>query len=415
MGLFDIFRRSAAPPEVKTTIDLDNYRFLFWPTTAAGVKIDEATALEVTTVLACVRLLAQDVASLPLGVFQMDEKGRLEPQKGARAWRVLTRRPNRWQTAFEFKEMMTAHMELHGDAVAVKNTIGDEVDELIPLVPGQFTIRQERDWRIFYDVIGPNGEVAMQLPSERVFHLRNLSWNGYKGLNISRKAKEAIGLAAATEAAQGKQLNNGGKPHGLLTTDETLTDEQIDRIVKGWKAATSGANSFSTPLLDNGLKFQPISLNAVDQELIETRKRQVIEICAAFGVVPAVLGLDDKTQAFASVEAMQRWHLTHTLRPRLDRWEQALDRDVLDADGPLFARFDTREMTKATTKERAESYRNLIELGVMTRNEARELEGLPRLEGLDEPLTPLNMNGGSNENQTFGSAAGNQGNDGEQP
>lgn len=396
MGILDIFRRE--PPEKRAAIDLTKFQFLLWPKTNSGVLVDEVTALEVTTVLACVRLIAQDCATPPLGVYE-NVDGRNVPQPGARAWRVLGKRPNDWQTSFEFREMMTAIAVLHGDAVAIKRTVRGETDQLIPLAKGQFAIRQERNWKMVYDVMGPNGEVTMSLGSNEVFHLRNMSWNGYKGLNVSSKAREAIGLAKGAEGAQAMQLGNGGKPQGLLTTDNTLKDEQIERIAQGWKQATGGKNSYSTPVLDAGLKFQPISITAVDNQLIETRKHQVLEICAAFGVAPAVLGLDDKTQAFASVEAMQRWHLSHTIQPWLTRWEQAIDRDVLDKDGPLFAKFDTREMTKATTKERAESYRSLIELGVMTRNEARELEGLPPLPGLDEPLTPMNMTGQTDETQ----------------
>lgn len=396
MGLLDRFR--ARPVEKKSTIDLAKWRFAIWPNTSSGVAVNEVTALEVATVIAIVRRISSDVAKLGLKVVERSENGETRPRTDVPLHRVLTRRPNRWQTSFEFREMMTAHAVLHGDAVALKYKVLGQVDELIPLVPGQFAIRQEKGWRLEYDVIGPRGEVIGIYGQDQVFHLRNLSWNGYRGLNLSRNAREAIGLSVALESNQSAQMKNGAKLQGILTTDNTLTEEQIDRIAEGWKAATSAGNAYSTPLLDAGLKFAPMSMNSVDAQLIETRKHQIIEICAAFGMIPSVLGIDDKTQAFASVEAMMQAYVDQVIWPWAERWQQRLDRDCLDGDGPLEIMLDMSQMRKASAKDQAEADVRLVTNGLRTPNELRARDGLPPIEGGDKPMRPMNMvTGDANE------------------
>lgn len=396
MGIFDFFRRGSVEPveEKARSFDdvisaLDNSASY----AAAGVAVNETTALQVSTVLACVELIARDVASLPLLIKQRLGDGRTEVANRAE-FDLLNRQPNPWQTAYEFKEQMTAHAVLRGNAYAYKvNVSSGRTAELWPLKPDEVSI-QRVGQDIRYTVSAYEGRFRGTYGPEEIFHLRGISWDGLRGMDRLLTGRNAIGLASALEGNQSQQMQNGSRPSGILTTEQNLKEENIRRIAEGWRQATSGKNAFRTPILDGGFKFNPVTINAVDSQLIETRKHQISEICASFGVLPAVLGIDDKTQAFASVEAMMRWHLAHTLRPWLVRWEQAIDREVLDKRGPLFAQFDTREFQKASTIERANAYRALVELGIITRNEAREIEGLPPIEGGDEPLTPMNMNGG---------------------
>lgn len=396
MRLPSIFRRRQ-PPEARSTYNVSNWRLALWPQVNSGVHVSELTALEVAVVLAIVRRIAADMAKLDIKVIERDADGRARPRIDHPLQRVLARRPNRWQTSFEFREMMTAHAVLHGDAVALKTTVGGNIDELIPLVPGQFGIRQMKNWVIEYDLYGPQGEIMRTVTGEQVFHLRNLSWWGYKGLNLSQTAREAIGLSTALERSQALQMKNGARMNGLLTTDQTLTDEQITRIVDGWKSATTNGQAYSTPLLDGGLKFQAMSMSAVDQQLVETRKHQIIEICAAFGMIPAILGIDDKTQAFASVEALMQAYVDQVIWPWAKRWQQRLDRDCLDGDGPLEVMVDLSQIRKASTKDQAEADVRLVTNGLRTVNEIRARDGLPPLEGGDVPMRPLNM-------ATFGGA-----------
>lgn len=391
MGMLDFLRGARAPAEKRSTINVSDWRLHLWPSTASGVPMNEWAALEIATVLAIVRRIATDMAKLDVQVVERTESGRLEQRPMDPLHRLLARRPNRWQTSFEFREMMTAHAVLHGDAVAYKQMVGNRVEELIPLVPGQFAIRQAVNWRLEYDIYGPNGEIMRTVGQSAVLHLRNTTWNGYSGLNLSKVARHALGLSVALERNQSAAMKNGARPHGILTTDHPLSDEQVDRIAKGWKEATTEGNAYSTPLLDAGLKFEPVSLNAVDSQLIETRKHQIIEICAAFGMIPAVLGIDDKTQAFASVEALMQAYVDQVIWPWARRWMERLDRDCLDGEGPLEVRFDLSQMRKASTKDQAEADVKLVTSGLRTVNELRERDGLPPVAGGDVPMFPLNM------------------------
>ena len=207
-------------------------------------------------------------------------------------------------------------------------------------------------------------------------HLRPLSMDGHKGLDRLVYARNAIGLAQAAQMTQSKSYKNGGRMPGYWTTDEHLSEEEAARLSQSLQSAVSGENQWKSPLLDIGINYKTSGQSFKDAELIATRKHELIEVCAAFGVLPAVLGVDDKTQSFASVEAMFTAHLRHTLRPWLTAWEQTIDRDLLDGLGPVYCKFDTSDMEKATTKERAESYRTLMDTLVMMPSEAREKEGL---------------------------------------
>lgn len=399
MRVFDIFRKKAAAPEKKGVNESLGrlIEALSGDGVASGVVVSESTAVQVATVSACINLIASDVATLPLKV-KKGVGGRLDDMPNSPEWLLLMSRPNPEHTAFEFRQMVTSQAVLRGTGYAFKMRNGKgETRELWPLMTREVQPRRIKN-RVVYQVNAYDGFISGEFPAERFLRVRNMMWDGMVGLDRLNTARESIGLASAAAGTQGKAFSNGTRMPGYWTTDQPLDDEAVSRLAAQLQAATTGGNQYKSPLVDMGINYKTTGQNFEEAQLVEARKHQIIEVCAAFGVVPAVLGIDDKTQAFASVEAMMRWHLQHTLRPWLTAWEQALDRDVLDgAEGPLYAKFDTADMEKASTADRAQSYRDLVELGVMTRNEARALEGLPALEGLDEPLTPMNMQGGAEQ------------------
>jgi HK97 family phage portal protein len=362
----------------------------------SGVPVGELTALKVGAAQACVSLIANDVACLPVtvrrrGAFEADAPG-------MEAARVLWRSPNPWQTQFEFRQMMTAQALLRGDAFAYKVFAGDgSVAELWPLMKSEVTVNRIRG-EIEYVVHAYDGRIAGSYGRQRIMHLRGLTMDGRAGLDRVFLARDALGLAAAAERAQGAVYKNSNRMPGYYSTDEGLTDDEVDRLAAELQRATTGMNQGRSPLFDRGLKYHAVGQSMRDAEMVETRRHQIVEVCAAFNVVPAVLGLDDKTQAFASVEAMMRWHLQHTLRPWLTAWEQVADKDILDGlDMPLELKFDTSEIERASLKDQSDAFAGLIDRGVMTRNEARARMGLVRLDGLDTPLTPMNLQQGAED------------------
>lgn len=360
----------------------------------AGVPVTLDSALKVSTVLACVRVLANGVAQIPLKVYREDDDGNKSPEKTHPLYHLLWRRPSEWMTSFEMRQLMMAHATLTGNAYAYigRGGSGDRrrIIELIPLT-GSVTPKQSKTWEITYEVRDADGTVTV-FPRKNILHIRNMSWNGYAGMDCIRQAREAIGLAIATEETHGKLHANGAKPGGMLSFDKQLSKEAYKRLKVQAEQAVEGLNNaFRTLILDNGAKFTPFAMTGVDSQHIETRKFQIEEICRCFGVFPQMIGHADKTATFASAEAFFQAHVTHTLEPWVENWQQSLSRDLFDGEKDVYAEFSLQGLLRGDHKSRAEYYASGIGNGWLTRNEARRRENLNAIDGLDEPLTPLNM------------------------
>lgn len=365
----------------------------------AGVAhVGTAAAMQVATVMACVRLIANGCATPALHVFRDDADGRRRKAMDVPEYRILNRRPNEWQTSFEFRRTMTMHAVLTPGALALKVRVGDGLRELIPVRPGFYQVENQSryDWRFrIWDEFGPIGVFG----ARDVFYLPNWQWDSIEGMDAVRLARSAIGLSIAAETNQATLHENGGRASGLLSTDQTLSPDLVDRIKTAW-ADFIRTNRNGTALLDAGLKYTQLSISGVDAQHLETRRFQVEEIARAFDVFPMMIGHADKTATFASSEAFFSAHQKHTLAPWHELWRQRLDEFVLDGAGPLYADFDTRYLSMGSMADRAQYARTMIEMGAMTRNEWRDDEGRDPLPGLDEPLTPLNMvvgNGGTTQ------------------
>lgn len=358
---------------------------------SALVPVTSSQAMQVATVMACVRVIANGCATPRLHVYRERRDGTRELATNIPEYRLLNRRPNEWQTSFEFRRMMTMHAALTGNGLAVKVRVGNRVRELIPVRPGFFDIRKVARYQVEYRVWDEFGMIGTFGPQD-VFHLPNWQWEDVEGLDALKLARNAIGLSMAAEATQASLFANGGRPAGILTSDKTLTPEGIDRLKDGWRTFTQG-NRLGTAILDNGFKYEQIAMTGVDAQHLETRRFQVEEICRAFDVFPLMIGHSDKTATFASSEAFFGAHLKHTLAPWHTLWTQRLDEFVLDGAGPLFVEFDTRYLTAGSMADRAQWARTMAEMGIYTRNELRDEEGKDPLPGLDDPLTPLNMTG----------------------
>jgi HK97 family phage portal protein len=349
-------------------------------------------ALQVSTVQACVKAIADGCATPALHLYRELADGTRQLATNIPEYRLLHRRPNEWQTSFEFRRTLTLHAALTGNGLALKVRSGNRVRELIPVVPGRYAIERTSRYEVLYRIHDEWGHVG-DFRAADVLHLPNWQWDWLKGMPAVRLAAAAIGLAVAAETSQQTLHKHGGQPRGLLSTDEKLSPDAIDRLREAWERF-SRAQRHGTAVLDAGMKYQPLAMTGVDAQHLETRRLQVEEICRAFGVFPIMVGHSDKSATFASSEAFFAAHLVHTLAPWHQLWLQRLDETVLDGSGPLFAEFDTRYLRAGSMKDRAVWARTMAELGIYTRNELRDEEGRDPLPGLDEPLTPLNMAGG---------------------
>ncbi len=366
----------------------------------AGVAVNDKTALQVATVLACVREIANGCATPALQLFRDKSDGSTEIARNIPEYRLLTRRPNAWQTSFEWRRMMTLHAALTGAGLSIK-VLGENrrVRELIPVMPGRWDVTKVSRYELRYrcwDEFGLIGEFS----PEQVFVLNGLQWDWVGSLNAVHLARKAIGLAIATEQAHTAFHEHGLRPSGVYSVEGTLSKEQHDRL-QATLAVRAGSKNVGKPLiLDRAAKWFSQAMTGVDAQHLETRRMQVEEICRAYGVFPAIVGHSDKASTYASAEAFFEAHVRQCLRPWHEAWVQRIDETLLDGTGPLSVAFDTRYMVAGSMKDRSQWARTMAEMGIYTRNELRDEEGKDPLPGLDDPLTPLNMTGNAGQGKT---------------
>lgn len=364
----------------------------------SGATVTAETALQVSTVFAVTRALSNGIAQVPLKLYRTQGRDR-KPATDHPLYMRLHRKPNPWMSSFELRETMAIHVVLKGNAYAFLNRTGrkDEISEIIPLT-GAVKVVQASDFSLSYQVQGRDGSWRT-FPSRSIWHWRGPSLNGYLGLEAVRYAREAIGLAMATEESQAKAHARGLKVSGVYSVEDKLNQQQYQDL-RTWIEAEYGGsdNASRMMLLDRGAKFTPTAMTSVDAQHLETRRFQVEEICRQMGVLPVVIGYSDKTATFASVEAMFLAHLVHSLAPWYERIEQSANVQLLSddelADG-YYVKHTAAGLLRGSMKDTAEYLTKLVLNGIMTRNEARDVLEFNPLDGLDEPLTPANMNTGA--------------------
>ena len=358
----------------------------------AGVAVNVDSALKVSTVLACARCLSNGIAQIPLKVYREVEGGGKEAYKDHSAYPLLWRRPNEWMTSFEFRQVMMLHAILKGNAYAYigRGGVTRRIVELIPLT-GHVEVKQAPDWTLSYEVTSRDGEVT-RYSRENILHLRGPSWNGFAGMNAIETAREAIGLAIATEQTHSALHANGARPGGVLSFERELSKPAKERLKALAQEEMQGLrNAFKTLVLDNSAKWSPFMMSGVDSQHLDTRRFQIEEICRDLGVFPQMVGYADKTATFASAEAFFLAHVIHSLEPWIENWQQTLARDLFPEEDDVSAEFSVQGLLRGDHQTRAEFYASGIVNGYFTRNEVRHWENLNPIQGLDEPLVPLNM------------------------
>lgn len=365
--------------------------------TVAGVTVTEKTALQVSTVLACVKAIADGCATPDLHVYREKPNGESELATNIPEYRLLSRRPNEWQTSFEWRRQMTLHAALTGAGLSIK-VRGDNrrVRELIPVMPGRWDVRKVSRYELRYRCWDEFGMIG-DFPAEDVFVINGLQWDWASTMNAVWLARSAIGLAIATEKSQAAMHENGLRPSGTYSVEGNLSPDQHAQLTS-WVKSKSGPANVGVPLiLDRAAKWFSTGITGVDAQHVETRRLQIEEICRGYGVFPAIVGHSDKASTYASAEAFFDAHLRQTLAPWHKTWRDRIDEMLLDGGGPLYAKFDTRYMVAGSMKDRAQWARTMAEMGIYTRNEIRDEEGKDPLPGLDKPLTPMNMTSGKPE------------------
>lgn len=358
----------------------------------AGPSINWKQALRVSVALSCGRVLAEGLAQVPCKLMQEDGGGSRAAREHP-VYRVLARRPNDFMTPFEFRETMTYHAIFAKGGYAVINRVGGKVRDLIPVVPDRVRIDQAADTTVTYWIRMDDG-TERPFPSTSIFHLRGPSWDGIEGLDVIDLAREALGLALATEETHSRFHKNGAKAAGIISLDGELKEAGRIALKKAFQEQASGANAFKTLILDQGAKFSQVSMTGVDSQHVQVREMQLAEVCRFMRVFPQMVAYANGTSTFASAEQFFIAHVVHSLGPWVERFEQAADRDLLtpkEIDEGYFVKLSVQGLLRGDAKARAEYYTKMFSVGAINPNEIRALEDLNPYEAGDKYFVPMNL------------------------
>ena len=398
MGLFSGLFRSRDKPTNSTAGSA--YTFYMGGTTS-GKAVTERSAMQMTAVYSCVRILAEAIAGLPLHVYEYTESGGKQKAIKHPLYLLLHDEPNPEMSSFVFRETLMTHLLLWGNAYAqiIRNGKG-EVIALYPLMPNKMRVDRDERGQLYYEYQHSSDEAdtlkgtCVKLHPSDVLHIPGLGFDGLVGYSPIAMAKNAIGMAIACEEYGAKFFANGAAPGGVLEHPGTIKDPQ--RVRESWQSTYGGSgNSHRIAVLEEGMKYTPIGISPEQAQFLETRKFQINEIARIFRVPPHMVG-DLEKSSFSNIEQQSLEFVKYTLDPWVIRWEQSLMRALLTQDEKklYFAKFNLDGLLRGDYQSRMNGYAIGRQNGWMSANDIRELENLDRIpteEGGDLYLINGNM------------------------
>lgn len=367
--------------------------------TMANTRVDHISALRSDLVYAGLKLLADTVAMVPLFVFRREGDDGKSKAPDHPLYDVLKKRPNSWQTAFEFRQTMTLHLVGKGRAYAeIRPGRRGAVDELWPMHPARVRVEQRSDRSLVYHYTEPTGTVRTLLQDE-VFHLHGLSEDGVDGIDpIMGPWRETVGLALGEQDYASRFYANYGKPPGFFEHPEFFeSKKERQRWLDDMAEQTSGPNRHKTPILEQGIKYNELKETNRDGQFVESRKMTSVAVARLIGVPPHKLGILDRA-TFSNIEQQAIDYVVSAAMPLFVNIEQAIERDLiferpwLRNQEEIFAEFQLAALLRGDVKSRYQAYRMAIQDGWMNRNEVRARENMnPGPPELDEFLEPQNM------------------------
>ena len=357
--------------------------------TASPVEVTEDSAMQLSAVWACVRLLSETVASLPVNVYRKTPKGR-ELAPGHWLSLLMARKPNRYQTKVEFFETLMLNLALHGNAYAKITKVGGKIRSLLPLMSSQVETKLLADGSVVH-LYHADGNVDV-LSAESVWHVK-LYGNGIVGKSPLAFGRNMFGIAQAAEQSVGKIYANGGKPSGVLSFDRLLTPAQRASARESFATLTTGTDD-RLLVIEQGMKFDAVSMSPQDIELLASRKHQIDEIARWFGVPSILINQNEGSTTLGSstAEIISGFYKLN-LRPYLERIEASVKTWLFTPEeaNQYEFEFDFEGLLRSDLKSRLEGYRTAVAGTILTPNEVRRIEGWPRVEGGDVLLSQVNM------------------------
>lgn len=354
----------------------------------AGETVTAQSALSLSAVWACVNLLSGTISSLPLMVYRVDAKGNRVVDPAHPLYRLLHDSPNYDQTAVDFWDYINSSIELWGNGYARKVRSAGRIVGLMPINPAWVNVRRLSNGKIEYRWT-QDGKQFVET-DESVLHIRGFGGEPLGGMSTLHFARQAFGLARATDRAAGETFKNGMRPSGVLTFEKWLSAEQRELAEKKMVEKFVGAVNAGRPMvLEGGTKWEQLTIDPEDAQMLQSRAFSVEEICRFFGVPPFMVGHTEKTTSWGTgLEQQTLGFQKFTLRRRLKRIEQALEKQLLTAAeraAGIIIEFSLEGLLRGDSKARAEFYASALMNGWTTINEVRALENLPPVAGGDVP------------------------------
>ena len=383
MGIFSGLFKSRDKPQNRTVGS--SYTFFMGGSTS-GKPVNERSAMQMTAVYSCVRILAEAVAGLPLHLYKYTDTGGKEKAVDHPLYLLLHDEPNPEMSSFVFRETLMTHLLLWGNAYAqiIRNGKG-EVVALYPLMPNKMTVDRDSNGQLYYTYQRANEEAptmegtSVKLKPSDVLHIPGLGFDGLVGYSPIAMAKNAIGMAIACEEFGAKFFANGAAPSGVLEHPGTIKDPS--RVRDAWQSQFGGSsNSGKVAVLEEGMKYTPISISPEQAQFLETRKFQINEIARIFRVPPHMVG-DLEKSSFSNIEQQSLEFVKYTLDPWIIRWEQSMARVLLSLDEKkeYFIKFNLEGLLRGDYQSRMNGYSIARQNGWMSANDIRELENLDRI------------------------------------
>ena len=382
MGIKSLFGFGQARDKPKDTVG-SGYSFMFGRTTS-GKPVNERTAMQTTAVYACVRILAEAIASLPLHVYSYREDGGKELVHDHPLYGLLHDEPNPEMTSFVFRETLMSHLLIWGNAYAqiVRDGAG-RVLGLYPLLPNQMDVDRDANGRLVYTYSrqsdeNPNfktmGDIILR--REDVLHIPGLGFDGLIGYSPIAMAKNAVGMTLACEEYGASFFANGANPGGVLEHPGVLKDPS--KVRESWNSVYRGSNNaHKIAVLEEGMKYQQIGIPPEEAQFLETRKFQINEIARLYRIPPHMVG-DLEKSSFSNIEQQSLEFVKYTLDPWVVRWEQALQKALLlpGEKGKYFIKFNVDGLLRGDYASRMNGYATGRQNGWFSANDIREMENM---------------------------------------
>ena len=386
MNIFKKLFHSRDKPKVKNGLGSNIFNSIF-NSSSSGKSVSQTSALSVTAVYSCVRILSEAIAGLPLHTYKCKSNGGKEKAIDHPLYFILHDEPNPEMTSFVFRETMMSHLLLWGNAYAqiLRNGKGDVI-ALYPLAPNRMTVDRASNGRIYYtystsDDDNPKlkSKGQVYLKAEDVLHIPGLGFDGLVGYSPIAMARNAIGMAMACEEYGAKFFANGASPSGVLEHPSTIKNP--DKLRESWNSLFKGSsNSHQIAVLEEGLKYQPISISPNEAQFLETRKFQINEIARIFRIPPHMIG-DLEKSSFSNIEQQSLEFVKYTLDPWVTRWEQSICRRLFkDSEkAEYFVKFNVDGLLRGDYQSRMNGYATGRQNGWLSANDIRELENMNQI------------------------------------